>query len=112
MAKKGTTKEPMESAPSAASAPAPAYQVLARRYRSRDFDSVIGQESVARTLQNAIKYGRTAHAYLFTGTRGVGKTSMARILARALNASEDLSEQDAVSDAIMRGEDIDVIEID
>jgi Holliday junction resolvasome RuvABC ATP-dependent DNA helicase subunit len=66
--------------------PAPkGYTVLARRYRSRSFDELIGQESIARTLQNAISMGRTAHAYLFCGTRGVGKTSMARIFARALN---------------------------
>jgi DNA polymerase-3 subunit gamma/tau len=90
----------------------PNYQVLARRYRSRDFDELVGQEAIARTLQNAIRTGRTAHAYLFTGTRGVGKTSMARIFARALNATEQLTEQAAVAGAIMRGEDIDVIEID
>ncbi len=88
------------------------YQVLARRYRSKDFGELIGQEAIARTLQNAIRTGRTAHAYLFCGTRGVGKTSMARIFARALNAVDTLSEQDAVAGAIMRGEDIDVIEID
>ena len=55
------------------------YTVLARRYRSAAFDQVVGQETIARTLQNAITTGRIAHAYLFTGTRGVGKTSMARI---------------------------------
>ncbi|MDZ4830966.1 MAG: DNA polymerase III subunit gamma/tau [Phycisphaerae bacterium] len=88
------------------------YQVLARRYRSVDFDEVVGQEAIARTLQNAIRTGRTAHAYLFTGTRGVGKTSMARIFARALNAVDALTEQDAVARAIMRGDDIDVVEID
>ena len=65
------------------------YTVLARRYRSRDFDELIGQEPIARTLQNAISTERTAHAYLFCGTRGVGKTSMARIFAKALNAGED-----------------------
>ena len=58
-----------------------AYTVLAMRYRSADFDQVIGQEMIARTLKNAIATGRVAHAYLFTGTRGVGKTSMARIFA-------------------------------
>ncbi|MFM8785802.1 MAG: hypothetical protein ACKOFI_11830, partial [Phycisphaerales bacterium] len=63
--------------------PARPYTVLARRYRSRDFGEVVGQEPIARTLRNAIETGRTAHAYLFCGTRGVGKTSMARILARA-----------------------------
>jgi DNA polymerase-3 subunit gamma/tau len=90
------------------------YTVLARRYRSRDFDEVVGQEPIARTLRNAIATGRTAHAYLFCGTRGVGKTSMARIFARALNAGAGtgMSQAAEVGDAIMRGEDIDVIEID
>ncbi|NBX37125.1 MAG: DNA polymerase III subunit gamma/tau [Planctomycetes bacterium] len=91
--------------------PAP-YEVFARRYRSRTFGEVVGQETIARTLQNAIALGRTAHAYLFCGTRGVGKTSMARIFARALNAVESLSQQDAIADSIMRGQDLDVIEID
>src|SRR3954452_24997860 len=62
-----------------------AYTVLARRYRSQTFDEVIGQEHVAQTLKRAIESGRIAHAYLFCGTRGTGKTSMARILAKALN---------------------------
>jgi DNA polymerase-3 subunit gamma/tau len=88
------------------------YTVLARRYRSRSFDELIGQESIARTLQNAIAMGRTAHAYLFCGTRGVGKTSMARVFARALNAPKDLQQSQAVGDSILRGEDLDVIEID
>jgi DNA polymerase-3 subunit gamma/tau len=105
------------SAPaSAADAPAgKPYTVLARRYRSRDFGEVVGQEPIARTLQNAIATGRTAHAYLFCGTRGVGKTSMARIFARALNrdgADGALAEGDAIGEAILRGEDLDVIEID
>ncbi len=99
---------------SAGSAPASggAYQVLARRYRSRTFDEVVGQEAIAATLKNAIEQGRTAHAYLFCGTRGVGKTSMARIFARALNAVDSLSQKAAVGEAIMKGEDMDVIEID
>jgi len=88
------------------------YEVFARRYRSRTFGEVVGQETIARTLQNAIALGRTAHAYLFCGTRGVGKTSMARIFARALNAVDSLSQQDAIADSIMRGQDLDVIEID
>ncbi|MBX3374282.1 MAG: DNA polymerase III subunit gamma/tau [Phycisphaeraceae bacterium] len=88
------------------------YTVLARRYRSRDFAELVGQDAIARTLQNAITAGRVAHAYLFCGTRGVGKTSMARIFARALNATDTLRERDAIADAILRGQDIDVIEID
>ena len=79
------------------------YTVLARRYRSRDFDEIVGQEPIARTLRNAIAADRTAHAYLFCGTRGVGKTSMARIFARALNVSDDLGEADQISAAILRG---------
>ncbi len=86
--------------------------MLARRYRSTDFDEVVGQEAIARTLQNAIARGRTAHAYLFCGTRGVGKTSMARIFAKALNATDEQTEKDAIAATILRGEDIDVIEID
>jgi DNA polymerase-3 subunit gamma/tau len=87
-----------------------AYTVLARRYRSRSFDEVVGQETIARTLANAIERDRVGHAYLFTGTRGVGKTSMARIFAKALNAPND--EPADVADAIMQGRDTDVIEID
>ena len=88
------------------------YTVLARRYRSTTFEDIVGQEPIAKTLQNAIDAGRTAHAYLFAGTRGVGKTSMARIFARELNRSEDLIESGAIKDAILRGDDLDVIEID
>ena len=83
------------------------YTVLARRYRSKAFDQLVGQEAVARTLRNAIDQDRVAHAYLFVGTRGVGKTSMARLLAKELNGgSADVDE------AIMTGRDTDVIEID
>lgn len=89
-----------------------AYTVLARRFRSRTFDEVVGQEPIARTLRNAIDNKRVAHAYLFCGTRGVGKTSMARILATALNVTPELAEADAIRDAIFRGDDLDVIEID
>lgn len=63
------------------------YLVLARKWRPQTFEDVVGQEHVTRTLQNAIKSGRVAHAYLFTGARGVGKTSAARILAKALNCA-------------------------
>jgi DNA polymerase-3 subunit gamma/tau len=62
-----------------------AYEVLARKYRSRTFDEIVGQKAIATTLRNAIETGRIHHGYLFTGTRGVGKTSMARILAKSLN---------------------------
>ncbi len=83
------------------------YTVLARRYRSQSFDEVVGQSSIATTLQNAVKSGRVAHAYLFTGTRGVGKTSTARIFAKALAGGSKEADE-----AIMRGQDTDVIEID
>lgn len=85
------------------------YTVLARRYRSRSFDELIGQEPIARTLRNAIETNRVAHAYLFCGTRGVGKTSMARLFASALN---NPNHDPAVDEAIMVGRDTDVIEID
>ncbi|MEQ9575700.1 MAG: DNA polymerase III subunit gamma/tau, partial [Rhodospirillales bacterium] len=62
-----------------------AYQVLARKYRPTDFTSLIGQEAMVRTLTNAIAAGRLAHAFVLTGVRGVGKTTTARIIARALN---------------------------
>ncbi len=86
-----------------------AYTVLARRYRSTSFDEVVGQEAIARTLKAAIEQDRVAHAYLFCGTRGVGKTSMARIFAKVLNQADDNEE---VAQAIMSGQDTDVIEID
>ena len=95
-----------------------AYTVLARKYRSQTFDEVVGQDPIAQTLKNAIKTGRVAHAFLFTGTRGVGKTTMARILAKALNClahdeptTTPCCECDSCT-AINIGEDIDVIEID
>ncbi len=83
------------------------YTVLARRYRSQVFDEVVGQDAVARTLKNALEQNRVAHAYLFVGTRGVGKTTMARILAKALSGGSP-----EVDKAIMTGQDTDVIEID
>ncbi len=92
------------------------YTVLARRYRSQDFDQLVGQEAIARTLQAAIDSGRVAHAYLFCGTRGVGKTSSARIFAKALNGSaaqkKGSKSGDEIDAAIMSGKDTDVIEID
>ncbi len=87
-----------------------AYTALARRYRSQRFDDVVGQEAIARTLRNAIERNRVAHAYLFTGTRGVGKTTTARLFAKALNCPGDQPTE--VAQAIMQGRDVDVIEID
>ncbi len=94
------------------------YTVLARRYRSQTFDEVIGQEHVAQTLKRAIESGRIAHAYLFCGTRGTGKTSMARILAKALNCkkfdkptTEPCGKCESCL-SIARGDGMDVIEID
>ncbi len=105
--------------PAASALPAPpasppgGYTVLARRYRSRDFDEIVGQEAIARTLKNAVASGRIGHAYLFCGSRGVGKTSMARILARAINAAPGaLTQATEIGEAILRGNDLDVIEID
>jgi DNA polymerase-3 subunit gamma/tau len=95
-----------------------AYTVLARKYRSQTFDDVVGQDPIAQTLKNAIKTDKVAHAYLFTGTRGIGKTTMARILAKALNChsvDEPTTQPCCKCDscvAINIGEDIDVIEID
>ena len=95
-----------------------AYRVLARTYRSRTFDEVVGQAPVATTLTNAIRSDRVHHGYLFTGTRGVGKTTMARILAKALNClSYDAPTTTPCGQCdscvlVAEGEDVDVVEID
>ena len=94
------------------------YQVLARKYRPQKFSEVIGQEHVTRTLKNAIEQGRIAHGYIFSGHRGIGKTTIARILAMALNCrSKDhpVPEPCGVCDScveIRAGNSVDVIEID
>jgi len=92
------------------------YTVLARKYRPETFDEVVGQDWITRTLSNAILKGRIAHAFLFSGPRGVGKTSMARILSKALNCvngptpSPCLACEPCLS--IARGGSVDVVEID
>jgi DNA polymerase-3 subunit gamma/tau len=92
------------------------YTVLARRYRPQQFADIVGQEPIARALVNALESNRVAHAYLFTGARGVGKTSTARILAKALNCARGPTTKpcDACENcqSIALGEDIDVLEID
>ncbi|HET6425353.1 MAG TPA: DNA polymerase III subunit gamma/tau [Planctomycetaceae bacterium] len=93
-----------------------AYTALARRFRPQTFSEVVGQDRIAQTLRNAIHEGRVAHAYLFTGARGVGKTSMARIFAKALNCPNAVDavpcNQCEVCQGIAAGQDVDVSEID
>jgi DNA polymerase-3 subunit gamma/tau len=92
------------------------YQVIARKWRPQTFDDVIGQDHVVRTLKNAITRNRIAHAYLFVGPRGTGKTSMARIFAKALNCTggprADFDPNDPICQSIADGSCLDVIEID
>ncbi len=94
------------------------YQVLARKYRPQKFSEVIGQEHVTRTLKNALEQGRTAHGYIFSGHRGIGKTTVARILAMALNcrsSDKPVAEPCGVCEScteIRAGNSVDVIEID
>src|SRR5918992_4564267 len=92
------------------------YQVLARKWRPQTFDDVLGQQAVTRTLANAIKSGRIAHSFVFAGPRGCGKTTTARILARALSCEKGpTADPCGVCDAcleIAQGRDIDVLEID
>src|SRR5829696_3269682 len=89
---------------------------LYRRHRPRTFDSVVGQEHIVRTLRNAIELGKVHHAYLFVGSRGTGKTSMAKLLACALNAeggpAVQWDQESPVARAIMNGTSMDVVEMD
>src|SRR5215216_1802505 len=100
-----------------------AYQVIARKWRPQTFDEVTGQEHITRTLRNAIEHERLHHAYLFSGARGVGKTTTARLLAKALNCHKSqrpTPEPCAIDDPtacascqeIAEGRSIDVLEID
>lgn len=92
------------------------YQVLARKWRPRKFAELVGQEHVVRALTNALDTGRMHHAYLFTGTRGVGKTTIARIFAKSLNCergqSADPCGECAVCTAVDEGRFVDLLEID
>jgi DNA polymerase III subunit gamma/tau len=114
--------EPAPKAPAPAQPveSSPAYQVLARKYRPRTFEDLIGQEAMVRTLRNAFSSGRIAHAFMLTGVRGVGKTTTARLLARALNyktaeidaPSLELAVEGLHCRAIIEGRHMDVLEVD
>jgi DNA polymerase III subunit gamma/tau len=125
----GADSPPPPDAPAAAPAPSPTvsdsqassrhaslYTVVARRYRPQRFEDVVGQDHVVRALRNAIRMNRIAQAYLFCGTRGVGKTSMARIFAKCLNCVKGPTEEPCqtcdICQSIALGQDVDVIEID
>ncbi|MDB5457061.1 MAG: polymerase subunit gamma/tau, partial [Caulobacter sp.] len=125
----GESEAAPEAPPAAAPLPAPlappedpgaAYTVLARKYRPRTFEDLIGQEAMVRTLAYAFSSGRIAHAFMLTGVRGVGKTTTARLLARALNYESDSVHQPSVDLAvegrhcrsIIEGRHMDVLELD
>jgi len=107
-------------APAAAAEESAAYTVIARKYRPRTFEDLYGQEAMVRTLRNAFASGRIAHAFMLTGVRGVGKTTTARLLARALNYETDtiheptldLREEGRHCRAIIEGRHMDVLELD
>ena len=93
-----------------------AYVALYRQWRPQDFDALVGQKAVKTTLKNALTSGKIAHAYLFSGPRGTGKTSMARILAKALNCEQGPTAEPCGQcgncQRIVQGTSLDVIEID
>jgi len=103
-----------------AAAPSVAYTVIARKYRPRTFEDLFGQEAMVRTLKNAFATGRIAHAFMLTGVRGVGKTTTARLLARALNYETDTVHEPTLDltvegrhcRAIIEGRHMDVLELD
>ena len=107
---------PQGSNPTSPEADPASYTVVARRYRPQRFEDVVGQDHVVQALRNAIRLRRVTHAYLFSGTRGVGKTSIARIFAKCLNCkqgpTEDPDQTCDICRAISVGQDVDVIEID
>ncbi|URI15710.1 DNA polymerase III subunit gamma/tau [Brevundimonas albigilva] len=111
---------PVEARAEPAAEDGAAYQVLARKYRPRTFEDLIGQEAMVRTLTNAFATGRIAHAFMLTGVRGVGKTTTARLLARALNNETDAIDKPSLAltahgrhdAAIMAGQHMDVMEMD
>src|ERR1700736_2322802 len=97
------------------------YRVLARKYRPQTFSDLVGQDVLVRTLTNAFATGRIAHAFMLTGVRGVGKTTTARLLARALNYDSESVHQASIADlavaaphcrAITDGRHLDVLELD
>ena len=102
--------------PATVSRNATSYTVVARRYRPQRLEDLVGQDHVVRALRNAIRMNRIAQAYLFCGTRGVGKTSMARIFAKCLNCVKGPTEEPCqtcdICQSIALGQDVDVIEID
>lgn len=109
-----------EAKPETTEKPSTGYRVLARKYRPQDFSDLIGQEPMVRTLTNAFEAGRIAQAWMLTGVRGVGKTTTARILARALNYKTEDIDQPSIAlaalgehcNAIMEGRHVDVLEMD
>src|SRR5262245_34740325 len=92
------------------------YQVLARKWRPRTFQNMVGQEPILRILTNALQQNRIHHAYLFTGTRGVGKTTLARIFAKCLNCESGVTPNPcgtcSICQAIDAGQCLDLYEVD